>query len=72
MEIGPLAILFVRRTPRDPRGAFDGHGWKLPAALLADEMATLSVPRRLRGRVGLVYTRATQSRVWRHGVRAAD
>jgi hypothetical protein len=30
------------------------------------------VPRRLWGRVGLVFTRATRSRVWRRGVRAAD
>jgi hypothetical protein len=40
--------------------------------LLADKTATLSVPRSLRGRVGLVFTQATQSRVWRRGVRAAD
>jgi hypothetical protein len=40
--------------------------------LLAGETATLSVPRRLRGRVGLVFTHAAQSRVWRRGVRAAD
>jgi hypothetical protein len=72
VKMGPLTILFARRTVRDPRDGFNGHGWKLPVTLLAGETATLSVPRRLRGRVGLVFTRATQSRVWRRGVRAAD
>jgi hypothetical protein len=72
VTMGPLTILFARRTVRDPRDGFNGHGWKLPVTLLAGETATLSVPRRLRGRVGLVFTRATQSRVWRRGVRAAD
>jgi hypothetical protein len=72
VEMGPLTILFARRTIRDPRDGFDGHGWKLPVTLLAGESAKLAVPRRLRGRVGLVYTRSTQTRVWRRGVRAAD
>jgi hypothetical protein len=72
VEMGPLTILFARRTVRDPRDGFNGHGWKLPVTLIAGETATLSVPRRLRGRVGLVFTWATQSRVWRRGVRAAD
>jgi hypothetical protein len=72
ITLGPLTILFARRTVRDPRDGFNGHGWKLPVTLKADETATLSVPRRLRGRVGLVFTHATQSRVWRRGVRAAD
>ena len=49
-----------------------GERWKLPVTLRADETATLSVPRRLRGRVGLVFTHATQARVLRRGVRAAD
>jgi len=70
--MGPLTILFARRTVRNPRDAFNGHGWKLPVTLRATETATMSVPRRLRGRVGLVFTHATQSRVWRHGVRLAD
>ena len=72
VTLGPLTILFARRTLREPRDGFNGHGWKLPVTLLAGETATLSVPRRLRGRVGLVFTRAAQSRVWRRGVRAAD
>jgi hypothetical protein len=71
VEMGALTILFARRTVRDPRDAFNGHGWKLPVTLLVGETATLSVPRRLRGRVGLVFSHATQSRVWRRGV-AAD
>ena len=72
VRMGPLTVLFARRTPRDPRDAFDGHGWKVPVTLLADATATLSVPWRLRGRVGLVFTLESQSRVWRRGVRAAD
>jgi hypothetical protein len=72
VELGPLAILFARRTPRERRHAFDGSGWKLPVSLSRSGIVTLSVPERLRGRVGLVYTLETQSRVARHGVEAAD
>jgi hypothetical protein len=72
VELGPLAILFAGRSPRDRRGAFDGHGWKLPASLVAGGDVTLVVPRRLRDRVGLVYTLGTQAQVLRRGVRAAD
>ena len=72
VRIGPLTVLFARRTVGHPQDAFDGHGWKLPVTLRADETATLSVPRRRRGRVGLVFTHATQTRVLRRGVRAAD
>jgi hypothetical protein len=71
-ELGPLTILFARRTVRQRRNAFNGHGWKLPVTLAAGERATLSVPRRLRGRVGFVFRLRTQSRVRRRGVRAAD
>jgi hypothetical protein len=70
--MGPLTILFARRTVRDPSDAFDAHGWKLPVTLPAGAEATLSVPRRLRDRVGLVFTLETQSRIGRLGVRAAD
>ncbi len=52
--------------------AFSGHGYKLPVALPASATATLSVPRGLRGRVGLVYSLDTQDRVAAGGVRAAD
>jgi hypothetical protein len=72
VQIGPLAILLARRSPRDRRDAFNGHGWKLPVLLRAGETATLSVPRQLRGRVGFVFTQATQARVARRGVAAAD
>lgn len=72
VTMGHLTILSARRTVRDPRDAFNGNGWKLSVTLLADKMATLSVPRRLRGRVGFVFTQETQSRVWHRGVRAAD
>lgn len=72
VEIGPLTVLFARRTSRDWRDAFNGHGWKLPVTLVADAEAELLARPRLRGRVGLVFTLETQSRVWRRGVRAAD
>jgi hypothetical protein len=72
VEIGPLTILFVRRTVRQQKAAFSGDGWKLPVTLIADTTATLSVPRRIRSRVGLIFTLGTQARVWRRGVRAAD
>ncbi len=72
VEIGPLTILFARRTLRDPRDAFNGHGWKLPVTLVADAKAQLVVPPELRSRVGFVFTLKTQSRVWHRGVRAAD
>ena len=72
VRMGPLTILFARRTVRHPPDAFDGHGWKLPVTLRAGETAILSVPSRLRGRVGLIFTYVTQSRVLRRGVRAAD
>ncbi len=72
VTMGPLVIMFARRTVRDPRDAFYGNGWKLPVTLLVGEKATLSVPRRLRGQVGLVFTHAAQSRVRRGGVRAVD
>lgn len=72
VQMGPLTILFARRTLIDPRDGFNGHGWKLPVTLLANTTATLSVPRRLRGRVGLVFELETQSRVWSRGVQAAD
>lgn len=70
--MGPLTILAALRTPRRPRDAFNGHGWKLSVTLVAGNTATLSVPERLRKRVGLVYRLRTQSRVLRRGVRAAD
>jgi len=72
LEIGPLTIKAARRTVRGPRDAFNGNGWKLPVTLPSAATATLSVPSRLRGRVGLVFRLKTQSRVLRRGVRAAD
>lgn len=72
VQIGPLTILRARRSASDRRDAFNGHGWKLPVLVRAGETATLSVPRALRRRVGLVFTQATQARVVRRGVAAAD
>jgi hypothetical protein len=72
VRLGPLTIMFARRTPREKRDAFDRQGWKLPVTLREGETATLSVPRRLRGRVGLVFTQRAQARVWRRGTRGAD
>lgn len=73
-RIGPLALMGATRTAGQRRDAFNGNGYKIPAALAARTTATLtlSVPRRLRGRVGLVYTLDVQSQVLRRGVLAAD
>jgi hypothetical protein len=72
VRLGPLAIVFARRTVGVPPNAFEGLGWKVPVTLRAGRKATLSVPRRLRGRVGLVFTFGAQRRVSRRGVTAAD
>lgn len=66
--LGPLALMGLRRSPdHGRRGAFNGHGWKSPALLRPEIGATLSVPARLRGRVGFVYSQDVQARVWRDG-----
>lgn len=70
--LGPLSLMGTRNTIGMRRNSFDGRGWKLPAALPAGEGVTLTVPDRLHGRVGLVYTLRTQARVLRRGVAAAD
>ncbi len=72
VSFGPLSVLFARRTPRTRRDAFDGRGWKLPVNLSAGRTATLSVPQRLRGQVGLIFNLSAQSRVLRRGVQGAD
>lgn len=70
--VGPLVLLAGRQTVRHRPGAFNGNGYKLPATLPEGTAASLSVPQRLRGHVGLVYSLRTQDRVWMRGVEAAD
>lgn len=73
MSIGPLALLGARSTPRTRgRPAYGGRGYKIPATIPVGTTVTLSVPPRLRRRVGLVFTRRAQRRAWRRGVRGAD
>ncbi len=67
-----LILVGARYVASRRPDAFDGHGYKLPVVLPASATATLSVPRELRGRVGLVYSLDTQDRVAAGGVRAAD
>lgn len=69
--LGPLVLLGARQTTREP-DAFGGRGYKVPVTLARGMSATLSVSRSKRDRVGLVFTRAAQSRVLRVGVRGAD
>jgi hypothetical protein len=70
--IGPVVLLGARMTTRHRPDAFNKHGYKVPVTVPEGGAATLSVPRRLRGRIGLVFSHRTQDRVWRDGVSAAD
>jgi hypothetical protein len=72
VAIGPLVLLGARLTARHRREAFNGYGYKLPVTLPDGMTATLSVPRRERSRVGLVFTHRAQDRAWDHGVAGAD
>ena len=71
VAIGPLALIGARYNANRRRDGFGGHGYKLPVTLLANKRATLSVPPRWRGKVGLIYTLADQRRAWEKGVRGA-
>ncbi|HEX2162289.1 MAG TPA: hypothetical protein VHF88_10775 [Thermoleophilaceae bacterium] len=71
ISIGPLTLIGGRNSASRRRNAFGGHGYKIPATLLAGKQATLSVPPRWRGKVGLIYTQADQRRAWERGVRGA-
>lgn len=67
-------VLIGART-RYTRGrpdAFDRLGYKVPVTLAEGTIATLSVPRSLRSRVGLVFSLEAQDRVLEQGVRGAD
>ncbi|WP_205697181.1 LytR C-terminal domain-containing protein [Conexibacter sp. SYSU D00693] len=69
---GPLAVLGARGTIATSRDAFDGLGYKLPITVADGEEAEVTVPRQLRGKVGLVYDLGVQRRVLRDGIRAAS
>ena len=72
VTIGPATIQFARRTPRQRRDAFGGHGFKLPLGLSADVTAVVSVPVRWRRSVRLVYDLDVQRKVLERGVRAGS
>lgn len=67
-----LVLVGARYAASRRPDAFNGHGYKVPVRLPGRATATLSVPSGLRGRVGLVYSLATQDRVNTIGVSAAD
>lgn len=71
VAIGPLALVGARNNAGRRRDAFGGHGYKVPATLEAGQVATLSVPPRWHGKVGLIFTQADQRRAWEKGVRGA-
>jgi len=72
VAIGPLALIGARRMAGRAPDAFRRRGYKIPVTLPTGMTATLSVPQRRKGRVGLVFSHRTQDRVWRLGVRGAD
>jgi len=72
LTIGPLVLLGARRMASRPPDAFNRQGYKVPVTLPEGGTATLSVPRRLTDRVGLVFSHRTHDRVWTRGVGAAD
>lgn len=69
--IGPLALVAARNNADRRRTAFGGHGYKIPATLPVGQIATLKVPPRWHGKVGLIFTQADQARAWEKGVRGA-
>lgn len=70
--LGPLVLIGARYAASRPPDAFGGTGYKLPVSIPEGTFATLSVPRALRARVGLVFSLDTQSRVAKRGVRGAN
>jgi len=70
--LGPLVLIGGRRWARIKPNAFGRQGYKVPVTLPDGVQATLSVPRSMRRRVGLVFTYAAQDRVETRGVRGAD
>lgn len=71
VAIGRLVLVSARNHAGRAPNAFDGHGYKIPATLARGQVATLSVPPRLRGKVGFIFTQADQRRAWEKGVRGA-
>ncbi len=69
--LDPLILVGARSAASRRPDAFNGHGYKVPVALPERSVITLSVPRALRGRVGLIYTAAVQNHVFVRGARAA-
>lgn len=72
VALGPLVLIGGRTWATREPDAFAGHGYKIPATLPHGVTATLSVPARLRGRLGLVFSQDAQFRVGVKGVSGAD
>jgi hypothetical protein len=72
LVLGPLVLVRGKQWADSRPDAFRGHGFKVPATLPNGVVATLSVPTSMRGRVGLVFSQATQDHVMTTGVRGAD
>jgi hypothetical protein len=72
LVLGPLVLVGGGQWAQARPDAFGGHGFKVPATLPNGVVATLSVPPSMRGRVGLVFSQATQDHVTTAGVRGAD
>jgi hypothetical protein len=70
--LGPLVLLRAERMASVPPNAFRHRGYKIPVTLPEGTVAVLSVPREMRGRVGLVFSPRTQDDVWKRGIDAAD
>ena len=71
--LGPLSLTGAGgRYTRGRRDAFNQQGYKVPVTLPQGMTATLSVPRSLRSRVGLVFSLEAQRRVLSDGVKGAD
>lgn len=58
--LGPLVLLGGGEWAASEPDAFNGHGYKVPVTLPGGLQATLSVPKSLRGRVGLVFSMPAQ------------
>jgi hypothetical protein len=67
-----LVLIGARQTPWRQPDAFNRQGYKVPVTLPEGMTATLVVPERLRGRVGLVFSRRAQDAVLSAGMRGSD
>ncbi|HWK29792.1 MAG TPA: hypothetical protein VNS09_24710 [Solirubrobacter sp.] len=69
---GSLVLPGARRLADRRPNAFRHRGYKLAVTLPKGTEAVLSVPREMRGRVGLVYTHKAEKQTWRRGLDGAE